>query len=971
VQPALDLGHGSQPQTADTLHATRTRLKPQSKTEAPVAGHSAEASASPPAGRSLNDLAGPEALGRNLVIRTGCDAPMPWADALWVSIDAASLTDPAAIVRAVWPHWYSRRRMVFELADEVSQALDPDHPPATTGPDVALWQLDPTLLVYEDVLHHVIWANSVDARQLDRPRWRWAEAAVAAGAAAAPSGEGDVVAEGSYAWCDGGPIGPLDLAVVHRIALERGIVALLKDSPRSGDLDRASSLATVPAADLADDQRAAVNYRGGAARIIAPAGSGKTRVLTERARLLLESWRVPGGATCLVAFNKRAADEMVERTSGLRGLQIRTLNALGLAILDGRPPFRRRGAGRYEVLDERQVRRILDGLVEVPRSRRRANTDPLVAWIDALSAVRLGLRDPAEVEDELAGDVDGLADVVARFRETLSHHHQLDFDEQIVSAIEVLLREPETREAAQRACRLMLVDEFQDLTPAHLLLVRLLASPELAVFGVGDDDQTIYGYTGATPEWLIGYADLFPGAGDHPLEVNYRCPPAVVEAADRLLRHNHRRVPKAVRPRPGRLGEQDELRVVRSDDTLTATVAAVSTALEEGAKPDELAVLTRVNASLAPIQVALTHAGVPVRPAVDEGWLARTGVRAALAWLRLATRPQTLRGADVADTVRRPGRGLSAKVVEWMSEQRTPDGLERLASRLRDRESDKILAYVADLRMLMGVATRGTTAEVLRAVRDRIGLDEAMELLDSSKRSVRGSAQTDDLDALVAVARLQPDPAAFETWLRQQLSADGTVSRDRDGTSGVLLSSVHAVKGREWPFVVLHEASAGLFPHRLANDVEEERRVFHVGITRAQRRCTVVCGEEPSPFAVELSTEPPALAPPPAADLVASRARRPLDPYSGKSGPVRTKRAQPDVATDALTAALRAWRSERARRDRVPAYVVFHDETLDLIAAARPESAVALSRLKGIGPTKLDRYGDEVLAVVEEFATRG
>jgi DNA helicase-2/ATP-dependent DNA helicase PcrA len=170
--------------------------------------------------------------------------------------------------------------------------------------------------------------------------------------------------------------------------------------------------------------------------------------------------------------------------------------------------------------------------------------------------------------------------------------------------------------------------------------------------------------------------------------------------------------------------------------------------------------------------------------------------------------------------------------------------------------------------------------------------------------------------------------------------------------------------------VVVHEASAGLFPHRLAADKEEERRVFHVAITRAKQRCTVVCGESPSPFAAELSTEPPAHDPLPPGRLVTSGGRRPLDrPSPAKPGAKAP--AQLDAEGDTLRTALKAWRSERARRDGVPAYVVFHDETLDLIAAARPRSAVALSRLKGIGPAKLDRYGDEVLAVVDEVASAG
>ena len=185
---------------------------------------------------------------------------------------------------------------------------------------------------------------------------------------------------------------------------------------------------------------------------------------------------------------------------------------------------------------------------------------------------------------------------------------------------------------------MLLVDEFQDLTPAHLLLVRLLTAAGGAVFGVGDDDQTIYGYNGADPGWLIDFDRWFPGAGDHPLEVNYRCPAGVVEVADRLLRHNRRRVAKTIRAgcrvvvRPTRLVVDD------SHDPVAATVAAVDAALVDGAAPCDVAVLTRVNATLAPVQIALSTAGVPITGGVGSDFVERVGVRAALAWLAVGDR---------------------------------------------------------------------------------------------------------------------------------------------------------------------------------------------------------------------------------------------------------------------------------------------------------------------------------------------
>jgi DNA helicase-2/ATP-dependent DNA helicase PcrA len=629
-------------------------------------------------------------------------------------------------------------------------------------------------------------------------------------------------------------------------------------------------------------------------------------------------------------------------------------------------------------IDEGEVRRILDGLVDLPR---RANTDPAVAWIEALSAVRLGLQAPAEVEAEFGGDVDGLPEVFDRYRRLLADRRLVDFDEQVYRAIEVLLTDPAARKAARSSCRALLVDEFQDLTPAHLLLVRLLAGPEGAVFGVGDDDQTIYGYSGASPEWLIDFRRFFPTAGEHPLHVNYRCPVSVVEAARTLLTHNQRRVQKRIVAAPGRARADGELEVMTSESPLTATVDRVARLVADGAAPGDVAVLTRVNASLAPVQVGLVHRRVPVRAAVDASYLSRGAVQAALAWLRLAvSSPEHLAGTDVALAARRPSRALSPKVVEWMGEQSGVGRLERLAGRLSARDADKITGFVSDLKMLHRRAVAGTTAAVLRAVRDDIGLDRAMELLEGSRRRLDRSAQTDDLDALVALAALHPEPEGFEDWLSRSLRHPGTVD-------GVVLSTVHRVKGREWPHVVLHEVSAGLLPHRLAVDIEEERRVFHVGLTRGSTSVYVVGGEVPSPFLAELTEEwtessrpvrptpsrtapalsqtAPALARAEALSSVPAR-RQVVPARDGPSRSVRAARGEPvpPEVVERARQALRAWRSQRASAEHKPPYIYLHDRTLEALASEAPSTMAALAKVSGIGPGKLESYGDELLALI-------
>jgi DNA helicase-2/ATP-dependent DNA helicase PcrA len=654
---------------------------------------------------------------------------------------------------------------------------------------------------------------------------------------------------------------------------------------------------------------------------------------------------IDAGDITLIAYNKRAQQEMVERTADLPGLQVRTLNALALAIVNGTGRFARR-EDRRRTIEEHEVRRILSRLVSFPKRR---NADPVAPWIDALTAVRLGMIDPAVVERRAGGDVDGLTAVAPRYRDELRRQGVADFDEYIVLAVEALRDEPATCAAAQAVCRVVLVDEFQDLTPAHLQLVRLLAGDQAAVFAVGDDDQTIYGYNGADPSWLIDFAEFFPDAAEHALTVNYRCPADVVAAADRLVRHNRRRVAKTIRAANDHLGL-----VVHeaSDDPVGATLTAVREELDRGRQAVDIAVLTRVNSMLAPVQAALVQAGVPVSGGVHAEFLDRTAIRAALAWLRLATAEQ-FRAADLAEALRRPSRTLHPRIAEWVGEQQSVEALRRLASRVtNDKDAQRIEDFAGDIARVRVVAERsgrGQADRVLRTVRDGIGLGTSVAGLDRQRHGMNRAAQSDDLTALVQLAELHGAVDGFEQWLTDVFGAPWT-------KGGVALATVHRVKGLEWPAVIVHQATADQFPHRLAEDVEEERRVFHVALTRGRERVHVVVADPRSPFVAEMSTEPPA------GGLPAVAQTAPLAPVA--------RRADDDMTVDqrAVFEGLKELRRHLAAGR--PAYVVFADAVLAAIARELPADRAALGRIKGVGPAKLDQYGDAVLALVAEARIR-
>ena len=893
---------------------------------------------------------GPPELGRGVVIRAGAEPPGPWATSPRVVVGDAQLDDPSGAVAALHAAWSSRSPVVVELAVDAGELRAPQHS------DRAVHELDPGLDFTRERLQFLVWANTYDARDGEPIWWhgrkaarRWAATGVT------EDGDADITdGDGRPYFIDGGPPDPPPVrsgtAVVHRWSSEAGAL-----SPAKHDQ---------PGADLAPDQLAAVAHGSGAARVIAPAGSGKTRVLTERLRhLVVDRGTQPGTITAL-AYNTRAAEELRRRCADFLtpdGPHIRTLNSVGLQICNEYGP-----PARLRVLEEMEVRDLVQRVFEV---RRQANTDTVAPYLAALSAVRLGLVSPASAEEAFP-DASGIAEGFDRFRAALVDLGGVDFDEQIYRAIEILVTDPDARLAAQARCRRLLVDEFQDLNPAHLLLLRLLAAPGLDCFGVGDDDQVIYGYSGATPEYLIDFSGYFPAAADHPLEVNYRCAPSIVDATRHLLSYNRRRVAKAIRTPAGRsdgVAMTDgplagagpvAVRTAPGDELAGLAVETIAAWLHAGVDPSDVALLARVNSALLPVQVACLEAGVPCSTPLDSRVLRRTGIRTAFAYLRIGADPGHISTEDISETIRRPSRGIAPKVGDMLTRGRSTSvaDIRRLAGRLSGRDVPKLEKY-ADHLDLVVKACRQSTASALRAVRVQIGLGDTMDALDSSRPEADRSTHADDLVALESLAALHHDPATFESWLR------GVLARPASPGPVVLLSTVHKIKGQEWDRVIVFGASEGLFPHRLGDDEEGERRVFHVALTRARTQVAVLAdADAPSPFVAELDGRRPMPAPGDGPNRPTPAVARRKS--GGGTGRPRAADAAP-LEGAAAEQALRTWRAAVAKAEGLPAYVVLNDKELTGIAARSPETLVQLSDCRGMGPIRLERWGDEILAVLD------
>lgn len=730
-------------------------------------------------------------LGRGLVLLPGQAVPPGWE------------TTPKVVVRAATPevlaqlsdHWLRRRPVVVELHIPIAELRQPE------VCEVEPYLLEPDFEFARERLHFLVWANNYDGTK-GEPIWWHGRLAQRLGYT------GEV---------DGGPRTNLPEALLHRESVELGSTRLTQPQ-------------AVLDLELAPDQLEAVRHRGGAARVLAPAGSGKTRVLTQRLDFLLNCGFEKDRVTAL-AYNRRAALEMRQR---LPQAPVSTLHALGYALL--------RRDRDVKVAEEREVRAILGRLVKPPPL---LNQDPLQPYLETLQQIRLGLFEPEEVEDS-RDDVPGLTEAFPKYREELRRRGLVDHDEQIYGALELLLTNPEARKRAQRSCTHLLVDEFQDLTPAFLLLVRLLCAPAYQVFGVGDDDQVIYGYAGATPDYLVHFRKYFHSSSAYILETNYRCPLPIVEAAGHLLNRNKVRVAKQIR------SVQDQgtlsLEMVPAATTALKTVEQVEAWLTDH-PAQEIAVLARVNAVLLPVQLLLVQRGIACSRSVDKSILQRTGIRSALAYLRLVQQPTHFAQADLADALRRPSRMLKRELLEKASRCRTRDDLWKWGMQQEPWPASQIEEFVDDLRMLGKQLNKGLV-HFFQALRQQTNFLQALDQLDRSGLGVSGNSHRDDLLALEQCAAVYQG-YDFQAWVEEML--------DRPGDeAGVRLSSVHRVKGQEWPCVVVYGVNGGLFPHRLSEDEEEERRILHVAITRARRHCVLLADQSnPSPMLAEMQPPPP------------------------------------------------------------------------------------------------------------------
>ncbi len=601
---------------------------------------------------------------------------------------------------------------------------------------------------------------------------------------------------------------------------------------------------------LNPQQRAAVTHAAGPCLVLAGAGSGKTRVITHRIAWLLQQRQASPGRVCALTFTNKAAAEMRSRLDGLLGgappgLWLLTFHALGLRLLRlaaGQPGAPASGFSIAGRSDSIAVWRRCQGDLGID-----AGELPPAQLYESCSRAVNRLEDPG------AWDIDGrpreqraAARVWRAYRQAMKRRNALDFDDLLVRALR-LLSEPDTRRTSLLPdFAHLLVDEYQDTNRLQYRLLRVLLGKDCSLMVVGDEDQSIYRWRGADIANVLQFQADFAGATVIRLEQNYRSTQPILSAAGSLVAHNHERIGKELWTENGG-GDVPVFCLCGSErDEAVWTAKQIAAAIGRGRAPNHFAVLYRTNAQSRPFEEELAARNIPFRVVGGPTFFRRAEIKDLLAYLRLAVSDDPVALGRAAAT---PRRGVGPGTIAVL--EAAGGGVGALLGALEQPDPE---AALRDL----GCPGRGLAgllrfAILIGELRARLGRDTIVDLVDHVlhhagyaaflRARPDGEERLANLEELTASATEfgADTPASgdvLEAFLdRAALVSDAESAKGAGG--GVSLLTIHAAKGLEFDNVFVAGLEEGLFPHAAAvqsGQVEEERRLAYVAMTRARRK---------------------------------------------------------------------------------------------------------------------------------------
>lgn len=597
--------------------------------------------------------------------------------------------------------------------------------------------------------------------------------------------------------------------------------------------------------DLTEPQREAVCHVDGPMLILAGPGSGKTRVITHRiAHMLAEG--VPEWQIAALTFTNKAASEMRERVQTLapgRAVWLGTFHRFCAYLLRRYAPM----VGlreNYSIYDTQDMKSAMKRAIEASGvSTDFASRDEIAT---AISRLKNRLVTPSMLEGmALSAEESVAARVYPVYRKQLLAANAVDFDDLLLHVAMLLREHPEVRRELDARFRHIMVDEYQDTNLAQYAIVRALSidHPNLAV--TGDPDQSIYGWRGADLNNILDFEKDYPTVHTVRLEQNYRSTPNILRIADRLIRHNRRRKAKGLFTENGE-GDPVVVRVYEDGrEEADGIVEAIADAIEnEGARPRDFAIFCRMNYLTRSLEHAFRRFGLRYQIVNGLEFYQRKEVKDVLSYLHLINNPDH----DVAfeRVVNTPPRGIGAKTMQRLRGHADRRGLSLLEAA---RELDQIdglgkrpasfLRRFVSLYDLLAAKATSSVEDIVKTVVHESGYEQYLDrLADSSDDVDRAGNVSELITAAVEFDRQYPDQGSLELFLEQT-----SLVADTDAFDGsddhVTMMTLHAAKGLEFPRVFIIAVEDETLPHfrskHSEHQVEEERRLLFVGITRAMR----------------------------------------------------------------------------------------------------------------------------------------
>lgn len=620
--------------------------------------------------------------------------------------------------------------------------------------------------------------------------------------------------------------------------------------------------------NINEAQCRAITHGAGAMLVLAGPGSGKTFTVTQRIKYLIEHHHVKPEDILVITFTKAAATEMQERFAKLNEgrnypVHFGTFHSIFFQILRYTYRFT-----AQNIIREGDKYRLLSQIIsEIPdeigsRSQIDDSSDTLQRLLSEISTVKNNGITPQEIKSTTVSQAE-FEYIFRIYKQEMNRSKLIDFDDMVLLCRDLLVSRPETLKIWQERFQYILVDEFQDICPLQYEVVRLLAKPQDNLFIVGDDDQAIYGFRGSRPEIMLNFTKDYPEAEQVLLDVNYRSRKDIVDVAGKLIAHNKTRFDKKVRTQNEQLGGV-KIYAFHSKLKQAENIALLIRQYMEqpGARYSDIAILYRTNSHTVYTADRLMKEGIPFSMKEKPRNIYDSAVaKDIIAYLRYALHEDSVE--DFLRIMNKPVRYIKRLTVP-----RNPFAMQELIE--NNRSTGYVIQNILDLYDNLHFVRNLNPFSAVNFIRKGIGYDAFLKK-QAIEQGRDGSKDFEELEELMQLAK---DFETIPEWLEQIQNYDAVMQeviqqerRQKQETDAVSMVTMHASKGLEWKVVVLPDVNEGVIPHKKAvtdSELEEERRMFYVAMTRAKEYLFIFYIQEkeagnllPSRFLDEIMTPVP------------------------------------------------------------------------------------------------------------------